>query len=98
MRKRSCPAVSQICSFTVRDPTSTVRKRKSTPTVEIKASVNSSSAKRSSKQLLPTAVSPIMTSLNMNSGTFVPVAESAIARSKNDAKTFPFRRVARDGL
>ncbi len=43
VRNRSCPAVSQICSFIVFLPIFTVRKRKSTPIVEMYDSVNASS-------------------------------------------------------
>ena len=64
VRKRSCPAVSQICSLIVLPSSSIVRILKSTPIVEMYDSVYVSSAKRSSRHDLPTPESPISSSLN----------------------------------
>jgi hypothetical protein len=64
VRKRSWPAVSQICSLIVLPSSSIVRILKSTPMVEMYESIHVSSAKRSSKHDLPTPESPISTRMN----------------------------------
>ena len=64
VRKRSCPAVSQICSLIVFPSRSIVRILKSTPIVLMYDSVYVSSAKRRSRHDLPTPESPISSSLN----------------------------------
>ena len=57
VRKRSCPAVSQICNLIRLPSNSIVRILKSIPIVVMKEGVNESSEKRSNKQLLPTPTS-----------------------------------------
>lgn len=63
VRNRSCPAVSQICSFTRLPSSSIVRILKSIPMVVMKEGVNESSLKRSKQHDLPTPESPISNSL-----------------------------------
>lgn len=63
VRNRSCPAVSQICSFTRFPSSSIVRILKSIPMVVMKDGVNESSLKRSRQHDLPTPESPISSSL-----------------------------------
>lgn len=54
VRKRSCPAVSQICSFTRTPSRSTVRILKSMPIVVMNDVWKSSSEKRNNRHDLPT--------------------------------------------
>lgn len=61
--KRSCPAVSHICSFTLLPSSSIVRILKSMPMVVMKEGVKESSLKRSRQQDFPTPESPISRSL-----------------------------------
>ena len=63
VRKRSWPAVSQICSFTRLPSSSIVLILKSMPMVVMNDGVNESSLKRSRQQDLPTPESPIRSSL-----------------------------------
>ena len=63
VRKRSCPAVSQICSLTRLPSSSMVLILKSIPMVVIKDGVNESSLNRNRQQDLPTPESPIKRSL-----------------------------------
>ncbi len=63
VRKRSWPAVSQICSLTRLPSSSMVLILKSMPMVVMKDGVNESSLKRSRQQDLPTPESPIRRSL-----------------------------------
>lgn len=63
VRKRSWPAVSQICSFTRLPSSSIVRILKSMPIVVMKEGVKESSLKRRRQQDLPTPESPIRRSL-----------------------------------
>ena len=62
-RKRSWPAVSQICSLIFLPSISMVRILKSMPMVVMKEGVKESSLKRSRQQDLPTPESPIRRSL-----------------------------------
>jgi hypothetical protein len=66
VRKRSCPAVSHICSFTRLPSSSMVRILKSMPIVVMKEGVKESSLKRSRQQDLPTPESPMRSSLIYN--------------------------------
>lgn len=63
VRKRSWPAVSQICSLTRLPSSSMVRILKSMPMVVMKEGVKESSLKRSRQHDLPTPESPIRRSL-----------------------------------
>lgn len=63
VRKRSCPAVSQICNLTRLPSSSIVLILKSMPIVVMKEGVKESSLKRSKQQDLPTPESPISRSL-----------------------------------
>ena len=63
VRKRSWPAVSQICSLTRLPSSSMVRILKSMPMVVMKDGVNESSLKRSRQHDLPTPESPMRSSL-----------------------------------
>lgn len=63
VRKRSCPAVSHICSFTRLPSSSMVRILKSMPMVVMNEGVNESSLKRSRQHDLPTPESPMRSSL-----------------------------------
>lgn len=63
VRKRSWPAVSQICSLTRLPSSSMVRILKSMPIVVMKEGVKESSLKRSRQHDLPTPESPISSSL-----------------------------------
>jgi hypothetical protein len=65
--KLYCPAVSQICSFTLRLFTVKVLNLKSTPIVAKRSSLNLSSTNRVIKALLPTLELPTMTTLNSSS-------------------------------
>lgn len=61
--KRSCPAVSHICSFTRLPSSSMVRILKSMPMVVMNEGVKESSLNRNKQQDLPTPESPISRSL-----------------------------------
>lgn len=63
VRKRSWPAVSQICSFTRFPSSSMVRILKSMPIVVMKDGVKESSLKRRRQQDFPTPESPMRRSL-----------------------------------
>lgn len=63
VRKRSCPAVSQICSLTRLPSSSMVLILKSMPMVVMKEGVKESSLKRSRQHDLPTPESPMRRSL-----------------------------------
>ena len=63
VRKRSWPAVSQICNLTRFPSSSMVLILKSMPMVVIKDGVKESSLKRSRQHDLPTPESPIRSSL-----------------------------------
>lgn len=63
VRKRSCPAVSHICSLTRLPSSSIVRILKSMPMVVMKEGVKESSLKRRRQQDLPTPESPMRSSL-----------------------------------
>lgn len=63
VRKRSWPAVSQICSLTRLPSSSMVRILKSMPMVVMNDGVKESSLKRSRQQDLPTPESPMRRSL-----------------------------------
>jgi hypothetical protein len=63
VRKRSWPAVSQICSFTRLPSSSMVRILKSMPMVVMNDGVNESSLKRSRQHDFPTPESPMRRSL-----------------------------------
>lgn len=63
VRKRSWPAVSQICNFTLLPSNSIVRILKSIPIVVMNDGVKESSLNRSRQHDLPTPESPINNSL-----------------------------------
>ena len=63
VRKRSWPAVSQICSLTRLPSSSMVRILKSMPMVVMNDGVNESSLNRSRQHDLPTPESPMRRSL-----------------------------------
>lgn len=75
MRNRSCPAVSQICSFTLLPSRSMVLILKSMPIVVINEGVKLSSEKRSRQHDFPTPESPIRSS-------FICETISAVARAE----------------
>jgi hypothetical protein len=60
----SWPAVSQICALTVRASICSVRVWNSTPMVALESRLNSLRANRASSCDLPTAESPMSTTLN----------------------------------
>jgi hypothetical protein len=63
VRKRSCPAVSHICSLTRLPSSSIVLILKSMPIVVMKLGVKESSLNRNRQHDLPTPESPIRSSL-----------------------------------
>jgi hypothetical protein len=68
VRKRSCPAVSQICSFTFLPLMSIVLILKSIPIVVMNVGLNVSFAYRNNKQVLPTPAVGTDQRAQLNSG------------------------------
>jgi hypothetical protein len=60
----SCPAVSQICAFTILSSTWMLRVANSTPMVDFDSKLNSFFVNRDKRLDLPTPESPIRTTLN----------------------------------
>lgn len=97
VRKRSWPAVSQICSLTRLPSSSMVLILKSMPMVVMKEGVNESSLKRSRQHDLPTPESPISRSLICTRRGIVSGLHRSIADERETGEDDGRRRPGKPG-